>query len=105
MLAKKYRLNRKEINLIYKKGRGKRGGEMGVKYLTNTLANSRYSVIIPKAVVKKVTERNRFRRVIFDEISRLKPVRNLDIIVRVFRISDEKSLRTSVQNILKSLDV
>ena len=103
MLAKKFRLNRKQINLIYKRGRGKRLGEMGIKFLVNNESFSRYSVIIPKAVIKKVTERNRLRRIIFDELSRLKSNQNADIILRVFRVSDEAALRKNTRDIIKSI--
>jgi ribonuclease P protein component len=105
MLAKKYRLNRKQINLIYKKGSGKREGVMGIKFLSNNESFSRYSVIIPKAVVKKVTERNRLRRIIFDELSRLKPAQNADTIVRVFRIADETTLRKNTRDLIKNINV
>jgi len=113
MLAKKYRLNRKQINLIYKKGRGKRLGEIGIKFLANNESISRYSVIIPKTVVKKVTERNRLRRIIFDELARVKPfdsaqggpAKHSDVIVRLFRISTEENIRKNTQDIITSLDV
>jgi len=84
---------------------------MGVKFLGSNESFSRYSVIIPKAVVKKVTERNRYRRIIFDELSRLKPfdsaqgrpTQNADIILRVFRVTGEAALRKNTQDIIQSI--
>lgn len=105
MLAKKYRLSRKEINLIYKKGKGERLGELGAKYIDNNQSHCRYSVIIPKAVAKKVTERNRFRRLIFDELQKAKPAKNRDVIIRVFRLPSEPAIRAGVQDILRRIDV
>lgn len=105
MLSKKYRLTRKQINLIYKRGRGQRLGEIGVKFIENNQEHSRYSVIIPKAVVKKVTQRNRLRRVIFDELQKIAPKKNRDVIIRVFKVSDEPVIRENIKSILRRIDV
>lgn len=104
MLAKKYRLNRAQINTIYKKGRGKNFEISGVKYLDNQVDYARFAIVIPKKAVKLAVSRNRLRRVMFDEINALikdqKFAKNRDYIIRLYRdVPDEKKLRTQIGEI------
>jgi len=102
MLSKKFRLTRSQINLLYKKGRSKNFGFLGLKFLPNGLPLSRFAVVIPQAVVKKVVQRNRLRRLIFEEIGTLSPA-GLDYLVRLYHLPpDEKTLRQKVQEAFKS---
>lgn len=109
MLAKKYRLNRAEINLIYKKGSGKNFGAMGIKFLANSQVFPRFAIVIPGVVIKKAIARNRYRRVMYDEIGRILKSKdgfrqNNDYIIRLYKVTaDEKILRKTIREIAKSV--
>ena len=61
MLAKKYRLSRRQINLIYKRGRGRNFGLLGMKFVENRCLFPRFAVAIPLAVMKKAVQIRSFR--------------------------------------------
>lgn len=108
MLNKKYRLNRAQINIIYKKGRGRNFDILGVKFLENRVSHPRFAIVIPKKVVKLATGRNRLRRVMFDEISALikdqKFAQTRDYIIRLYRDEpDTKNLRTKMGEIARDV--
>lgn len=108
MLAKKYRLNKRQIGLIYKKGKRQNFGFVGVKFSSNGLLHPRFAIVIPKSVVKKVVERNRLRRVISSEIEKILKEGEIslraDIIIRLFNpAQDEKSLRGKINEVLKNV--
>ena len=101
MLAKKFRLGRKQLNLIYKKGTNRGFGELGVKFMVNAVDYSRFAIVIPKKVVASVVKRNRYRRVIYDEVQKftLKSQKNGDFLIRMFKeIEDDKILRKNVSD-------
>lgn len=105
MIARKYRLSRKQINLIYKKGMSRSCGDFGFKFLFIPRDFSRFAVVISGKVAKKASVRNRWRRVIFDELYNLtdkSAIKPGDYLVRVFKsIEDEKKLRLELKNNLK----
>jgi len=107
LLSKKFRLNRRQIDFIYQRGRSRNFGLLGVKFLANRLTFARFAVVIPQKVVKEAVKRNRLRRGIFDEIGRtLKEIqtRNIDLIIRLYRPpEDEKILRTKIREVLRSV--
>jgi ribonuclease P protein component len=106
MLSKKFRLTREQINLIYKKGRGKNFGTLGVKYLVSNNQFSRFAVVIPAKVVKLAVDRNRLRRITYDEIAKILPGKtaSCDYIVRFYqKPADEKVLREVLQKVFKDV--
>ena len=107
MLAKKFRLNRRQINLIYKKGKGQKFGILGLKSLAVNLSFSRFAIVVPLAVLKKATDRNRLRRVAFSEIGQIlkdKAIQNKDYIIRFYQApNDEKELRQIIQKVLQDV--
>jgi len=98
MLSKKYRLTRKQVNILYRKGKSRHFGSISVKSYPNGLEYPRFSLVIPKSLVKKVTERNRLRRVIFDELDKTRAAPS-DYLIRLFKVEDELSLRARIKNI------
>jgi len=98
MLSKKFRLNRKQIGLIHKRGRrfslpaGEAGlGKIGAKCLPNHLEFSRFAVNVPVKVYKKAVDRNRLRRLIYDKAGQLN-LKGYDCLIGVFRpLTDEKN--------------
>lgn len=105
MIAKKYRLNRKQINYIYRKGKNFNFGLVGVKSVPNTLGFSRFSVIIPKAVTKKAVDRNRLRRLMYEELSHQKSESGSDNIIRLFKIDNEATIRSKIREIMSKINV
>lgn len=107
MLAKKYRLTRRQINLIYKKGKGQKFGILGIKSLATDLLFPRFAVVVPVAVLKKATERNRLRRVVFAEIGQIlkrRTIQNKDYIIRFYQSPvDEKTLRQIVEKVFQDV--
>ena len=83
MLANKFRLKKSEVSAVYKKGRGRNFGLIGVKVLVNRLGFGRFSVVIPKSLVKYASDRNRLRRIIFEEIAKQKALG--DWVIRLYR--------------------
>jgi len=99
MLNKKYRLTRKQINILYRKGKSNNFGGISLKSYPNSLEYPRFSLVIPKSLVKKVTERNRLRRIIFDELGKTKGAAHNDYLIRLFKVEDELHLRARIKNI------
>ena len=102
MISKKFRLNRAQIQNIYKKGKGQNFGFLGVKRVSNNQSFSRFAVVVPKAIIKLASDRNRLRRVMFEELAQ-NEIAGKDFIVRLFKAPrDEKILRAKVKEILKT---
>lgn len=100
MLSKKYRLNRRQVQQVLKKGRGQNFGGIGVKSLPNNLSYSRYAVVVPKVVSKKATERNRLRRIVYEDIYSKKNA-GCDFIIRIYKMpSKENAMLTEIKTIL-----
>lgn len=103
MLAKKFRLSRKQIGLIHKKGRRLNTEGINTKCLANRLGFCRFAVNVPVSVSKKATDRNRIRRVVYDEISKSKPVGNIDCLINIYSKIDEAILREKIKKICLSI--
>lgn len=103
MLGKKFRLSRKEISLIHKRGRRLNAEGIGIKCLNNQLGYSRFAVNVPVNVSKKATDRNRLRRIIYDEIAKAKPTGAVDCLIGIFRKDDEVSIRQKIKKICSSI--
>lgn len=72
MVPKKNRLQkRREIEMVFKKGKGFKEGFLILKLVKNNLEKSRFSFIISQKVSKKATTRNKIKRRL-GEIVRLK---------------------------------
>lgn len=103
MLAKKFRLSRKEIGLTHKRGRRLNHEGIGIKCLANQLGYSRFAVNVPVSASKKATERNRIRRIIYDEIGQAKPSSNLDCLISLYRLDNESKIREKIKKICVNL--
>jgi len=102
MLAKKFRLKKSEVSAVYKRGRGRNFGPIGVKIFANSLGFGRFSVVIPKSLVKNASDRNRLRRIIFTEIAKQKT--SGDWVIRLFRLPDNETiLRKKIAEIFQSV--
>lgn len=77
MLRKELRLNKsKDIERAAKRGRAVFSKNLGIKYISNSLPNSRFAVVVSIKVHKKATKRNRIKRqtreIIHLNLSRIK---------------------------------
>jgi ribonuclease P protein component len=95
VLNKVYRLRKKEVEEIFKKGRTYKGEILILKIKKNNLALSRWSFIVPLKVSKKTIERNRLRRRLTEifgkKIKTIKP--GFDGIILVYPTALDKNYR------------
>lgn len=107
MLSKKYRLARREINLIYKKGRSQNFNQIKVKFLDRPgQIFPRFALVVPQKVLKKAAARNRLRRVVFSEIEQIlknKKIQPRDYLIRFYAAPDEKTLRQIIQKVFRNV--
>lgn len=62
---------KKDLETIFKKGRGLRSGFLLIKCIENNLSFSRGAVIVPSTISSKATERNKIKRRVGEALSRL----------------------------------
>lgn len=85
MLARKWRLNKREFDKVFKEGRTALGRFVVVKFLKNSLVHWRFSVVVPKKIEKSVVKRNMVKRRVYDVLGRI-PNQNtagFDVVVLV----------------------
>lgn len=100
MLAKTYRLSKKQIGLIHQRGRRLSFGKIGAKCLSNHLDYSRFAVNVPIKAYKKAVDRNRLRRLIYDSAGKLN-LRGYDCLITVFSpLTDEKNEIQQLQKLV-----
>lgn len=86
MLAKQYRLTKnKDFARIAKKGQSIFSSELGIKWIKNNLADSRFGIVVSLKIDKKAVIRNRikrmFRAILKENLSRFK--RGFDFLILV----------------------
>ena len=74
MLARPFRLQKKDIDRLYKKGKVSRQETFLVRYMPNRAGHNRYSVVISKKVLAKATQRNRAKRLMYEYLQNTKEV-------------------------------
>lgn len=99
MVAKKYRLSRSQIGLIYKKGKKKSFGKLSVRYLGNRVGFPRFAISVSAKVYNKATARNRLRRIIYEEIAKNKFVLSNDMLLTVFSQMPEEEAKKEIKEI------
>ncbi len=99
MLAKKYRLSRGQIGLIYKKGKKKSFGKLSVRYLGNRVGFTRFGISVSAKVYNKATARNRLCRIIYDELAKSKFIVNRDMLLTVFSQLSEEEAKKNINEI------
>lgn len=105
MLSKKNRLSRYQIQKVIKKGRRFNFGFFSFKILANQLDSARFAVVVPKSLAKKATDRNRLRRIIFEELGHFLKI-NLDVMVKLYQIPEnEKILREKIKAAFSKINV
>lgn len=99
MLSRSYRLRKKEVDRLFRKGFTQRNAFFSLKSLVNRTNHFRLAVVIPKAQVKKATARNRLKRKIIEQILKLK-LANLDIAIVLKNKIKEEQLEKELKDIL-----
>ena len=77
MIARKYRLNRENIDFILKKGKLLKSRFFLIRIVQNSLEFNRFALIVSKKIHKKAVDRNKLRRQIFESIRLNMPLNNL----------------------------
>ncbi len=106
MLSKKYRLSGKDISLLHKKGRRLTAEGLALKCRPNGLDFARFAVNVPVKTSKKATERNRLRRIVYDEIGKdyHQPKNGgLDCLIGIYQKDDEKVLRAKIKKVCANI--
>ncbi len=67
-LAKKYRLSKKDIERVFKRGKTVQSSFFFIRFLKNEVNYLRVATIIPSKVLKKATARNRIKRIFTETI-------------------------------------
>lgn len=73
MLHKENRLHKREVEIVFKKGKSIKEGFLILKFIENQKKEHkrpRFSVIVPVKVSKKVSKRNRIKRQIRESLRR-----------------------------------
>lgn len=105
MLARSFRLKKREIDRVYKKGQKIPKGFLLVRYVLNSAKHSRFAVIIPKKVAAKSVSRSRLKRLahetLYKEMKSLKS--NYDVIISFQKFPDEKEIEAVLKDVLQSI--
>ncbi len=99
MLAKKFRLTRKEVSQIQRKGRRMNLDIFNVKFLPNKFGYARYAVSIPVKTYKRATDRNRLRRLIYCEIKESNITSSTDYLFSLYNQTTEEKLKSVIKTI------
>lgn len=105
MLPKQYRINKEEIPLVARKGVKSQFDGFYLKFLQNdSLANSKFGIIIPKKAIKLSVNRNRVKRVFRAALADLiKDGEFKKVGFYVFFVSDEKLVDLALEDVKKQI--
>ncbi len=67
-LARKYRLNKKDLKRVFKQGKTVINSFFFIRFLKNELGHARIAAIIPSKVSKKAVVRNGLKRIIIESV-------------------------------------
>lgn len=93
MLAKSFRLSKKDISRLFQKGKRFRESFFLVRFYPNRASHDRFAVIVPKKIAFKSTQRSRLKRMIMLALQKL-PKNNLnclDIAVTLQQLPNNES--------------
>jgi ribonuclease P protein component len=95
MLARPFRLQKKDIDRLYKKGKVSRQDSFLVRFMPNRTGHNRFSVVISKKVLAKATQRNRAKRLMYEFLQNSKELwqtKNFDFVIFPRNYKEEKAL-------------
>ena len=67
-LARKYRLSKKDIERVFKRGKTVKSSFLFIRFLENNLSYARVAAIVSSKILKKAVDRNRLKRIITETI-------------------------------------
>ncbi len=67
-LAREYRLSKKDIDLVFKRGKTVKSGFFFIKFAENIAGHCRVAITISTKVLKKAVARNRLKRIMAETI-------------------------------------
>lgn len=104
MLSSSYRLRKKEVERVYKKGNFFRQDFLNVRFLENHTNHYRFAIVIPKTVAKLATARNRLKRKTSVLVETILPKfqNHLDCMLIFKKAPEEKDIKPTLENIFKN---
>ncbi|MEI6039941.1 MAG: ribonuclease P protein component [Candidatus Berkelbacteria bacterium] len=105
MLTRSFRLQKKDMERIYKKGRNFRQDLFLIRFLPNRAGHSRFSVVISKKVLALATARNQFKRKAYQIISESETLwkdKAFDFAL-ILKKAEKENLEESIKNIFKEV--
>lgn len=101
MLKCSYRLSKRDIARVFKKGRGVSGSILRIKFLENRTGHPRFAVTCPNKVATKATARNRLRRKTYIILEDILPKSNIDIAINFQKLPEETQIKPALVDIFK----
>ena len=106
MLAKKYKLSKKDFGFLLRKGKRISLNWLGLVYLKNPKPIHNIGIIISAKAIKKATERNALKREIFHLIQSFVAAisdNNYKILLRIFREPGPKEKEEAFTKLTETL--
>lgn len=106
MLARSFRLNKKNLTRVFQKGRRQRENYLLLRSMENRQGRPRFAVIISKKVAAKSSARNRLKRKTFEILGEhLEKLGNLDLAITFQKAPEnEKEIETILRTALEKLE-
>lgn len=107
MLARTFRLSKRDIARLYKKGRSFKENSVLVRFMPNYAKNPRFAVVIPKSTLVKSTARSRLKRMVHISLKSSIPALkdNLDVMISIRKDIPEKEIKPLTDKIFSHLVV
>jgi ribonuclease P protein component len=106
MLSKKNRLDKHEYKTVFNTGKTLHTPLLMIKSLKKA-ENKRFSVVIPKKVLKKAYQRNALRRYVYnilkEELASIDDIEVIFIVKKEFNNSNKEVLKEEVLSVLGKL--
>ena len=106
MLARRFRLKKRDIARVYKKAQRINKDFLLVRFMPNMAKFSRFAVVIPKSVVKSSVGRSRYKRKTHESLQEFRALlkQNYDIILSFRKAPDEKNIEPVIKEILENIN-
>lgn len=103
MLSKSYRLKKKEVEKVFKKGKVLSQTLVLLRFLPNRANHPRYSVVISKKVLAHAVDRNRLKRLIYEWLGQKNFSFSYDLAINIKAKIEENKLAETLSPIFERL--